>query len=480
MARKQGMHPGHVVHSRIAWAYRKFKRQNRRRILAENPKIACMKREIEHKLQVWAQEFPRKPLILKGLRQCGKTYLLKNWSKQVFRQVHYVNFEQDERAEKIFKSDLKPNRIIEELNFLLDTSIDLKQDVLILDEIQACQRALTSLKYFNEELPEMAVIGAGSLLGLHLGTGSFPVGKVEIISMFPMTFEEFLLALGEHRLLSLETHIPETAHDKFWKYLMWYFVTGGMPEVVQTFLNHREDIYTAFDRVRKKQKQLLLAYYADFAKHSGKENAMHIERVWNSVPSQLASSQDASARRFQFSGVVPGIDRYRDLSGAIDWLIAAGLVLPAGITNHAAIPLSAFCKPSLFKLYCCDVGLLGAMSNLSPQALLQQEYGNYKGYFAENFVAQEFSSHSDERLVCWQQQKSEIKFVRLKDAAVIPVEVKSGRISKAKSLDKFMKLYQPPLGIILIGAQLNINSAERIEHHPLYLAGRLVRLLSRD
>lgn len=432
-----------------------------------------MKRKIEQKLQLWVQGKSRKPLILRGLRQCGKTYVLKTWTKQVFRQVHYVNFEQNERAENIFKGDLKPARIIEDLSFMLDVSIDVEHDVLILDEIQACQRALTSLKYFNEDLPKMAVIGAGSLLGLHLGAGSFPVGKVEIISMFPMTFEEFLLALGEHRLLSLKTHIPQTAHDRFWKCLTWYFVTGGLPEVVQIFLDNKEDIYTAFVEVRKKQKQLLLAYYADFAKHSGKENAMHIERVWNAVPAQLAFSQDASASRFRFSGVVPGVDRYKELAGAIDWLIAAGLILPSAITSHAALPLTAFCKPSLFKLYCCDVGLLGAMTHLSPQVLLQQDYGNYKGYFAENFVAQEFSSYSDEKLVCWQQDKSEIEFIRSGDTSVIPVEVKSGHISRAKSLDKFMQLYKPPFGVILSGAQLAVDDEKPIRHYPLYWAGKI-------
>ena len=204
---------------------------------------------------------------------------------------------------------------------------------------------------------------------------------------------------------------------------------------------------------------------------------MHIERVWRSVPSQLAASQEASARRFQFSGVVPGIDRYQGLAGAIDWLIAAGLVLPSAITNHAALPLIAFCKPSLFKLYCCDVGLLGALANLSPQLLLQQDYGSYKGYFAENFVAQELSARNDEKLVCWQQEKAEVEFVRSGETSVIPVEVKSGKISRAKSLAKFMQLYQPPFGVILGGSNLEWDSVARTRRYPLYLAGQIMASL---
>lgn len=258
------------------------------------------------------------------MRQIGKTYLLKEWGKKQFQAVHTLNFETTEAAAKIFEGDLKPNRILKEISFLLGTRIDINKDLLFLDEIQACPRALTSLKYFNEDLPALAVVAAGSLLGVYLGPVSFPVGKVDILPMYPMSFEEFLTALGEDLLIELLRNwkfpepIPQSAHQRLWERLTWYMVVGGLPEVVQTFCEHQDDLYVACTKARERQKQLLLAYYADFAKHAGQENAMHIERVWRAVPSQLALSQSSSAKRFQFTGVVAGIDRYQKLSGAID------------------------------------------------------------------------------------------------------------------------------------------------------------------
>lgn len=443
-----------------------------------------MKRQIERKLQVWKLEKSRKPLILKGLRQIGKTYLVQEWGKKQFSRVHVLNFETTEAASKIFEGDLKPERILKEISFLFETRIDTKKDLLFLDEIQACSRAITSLKYFHENLPELAVIAAGSLLGVYLGPVSFPVGKVEILPMYPLSFEEFLMALNETLLLELMDNwkfpepIPQSAHQKLWERLTWYMVVGGLPEVVQTFCDHRKDLFVACTQARARQKQLLLNYYADFAKHSGQENAMHIERVWRAVPSQLAISQNSSAKRFQFTGVVPGVDRYQKLSGAIDWLKAAGLVLPTHIINNAALPLSAFCKEALLKLYLCDVGLLGAMSDLPIQAILEQNYGTYKGYFAENFVAQEFMCHSDERLICWEQDRSEIEFLRVSGSSVIPVEVKSGSVTRAKSLQKFMTQYQTPFGVILSGAKVRVQAEPRVYGYPLYMTKALVRALS--
>jgi predicted AAA+ superfamily ATPase len=325
----------------------------------------------------------------------------------------------------------------------------------------------------------MAIAAAGSLLGLHLGTSSFPVGKVDFIPLYPMSFEEMLLALGEHQLLALMTQgelplpLPEVAHARFWECMTWYMVSGGLPEVVATFIAEKNQSYATWQKVRDKQKQLLLAYYADFAKHSGKENAMHIERVWRAVPSQLAANQEAAAKRFQFSHVVPGIDRYQGLAGAIDWLIAAGLLLPCSITSQASLPLSAFCKPSLFKLYCADVGLLGALADLPPQGILQQSYGTYKGYFAENFVAQELTAAGEGKLVAWQQERAEVEFIRPWHDSVIPIEVKAGSIVRAKSLQKFIKTFQPPWSIVLSGSAGSRGGEDTIHHYPLYLASKI-------
>ena len=437
-----------------------------------------MKRHLEENLNCWKQQKSRKPLILKGLRQCGKTFLLTNWGAREFPACHYVNFEKTTAAIKIFAGDLSPRRIINELAFLLGTTIHEESDLIIFDEIQECPRALTSLKYFHEQMPRLAVAGAGSLLGLSLNDVSFPVGKVNVVSLFPMSFVEFLQALGDERSVdvikscSIKSALPEVIHDHLWERLKWYFITGGLPEVIMTFRENQENLPQAFRFVREKQHQLLFAYSADFAKHSGKENAMHIERVWRAVPQQLAASQNTSAGRFKFSGVVPGIDRYQRLAGAIDWLIAAGLVLPTSITSHAELPLMAFCKESLFKLYCCDVGLLGAMSGLPPKAIIDYGYGSYKGYFAENFVAQELTCNGKEKLYCWQQDRAEVEFMRTVNAVVIPIEVKSGSVVKAKSLDKFIAQYHPPYATILSGQNMRIDPMKQIHYYPLYLAGR--------
>ena len=435
-----------------------------------------MKRHLESKLDHWKKQPSRKPLVLKGLRQCGKTFLLTTWGKKNFPNCHYINFEESPLAARIFEGDLSPKNVLRQLSFFLDSSINEESDLVIFDEIQACPRALTSLKYFNEQMPGLALASAGSLLGLSLNDGSFPVGKVEILSFFPMSFLEFLLALGDLKSVDAirectqQTDIPEVVHQHLWERLKWYFVTGGLPEVVATFREHQDDLNSAFKKVREKQKQLLFAYYADFAKHSGKENALHIDRVWRAVPQQLALSQNASASRFQFTGVVPGIDRYQRLAGAIEWLNSTGLILKTSITSHAEIPLLAFCKEAIFKLYCCDVGLLGAMIDLPPKAIMHYDYGSYKGYFAENFVAQELTCRSDEALVCWQQARAEIEFLRTVDTAIIPLEVKSGTVLRAKSVEKFAQLYQPPYSVILSGKTIHVDDEKKRHNYPLYLA----------
>jgi predicted AAA+ superfamily ATPase len=437
-----------------------------------------MKRLSERKLQAWKGSKVRKPLILKGIRQCGKTFLLTDWGQRSFARCHTINFEQSPLAHRIFDRDLSPERLIAEIAFFLDVTISRTDDILILDEIQECPRALTSLKYFHEQLPEMAVAAAGSLLGLALNQGSFPVGKTDMVSIYPLSFCEFLLALGDTKSVdflsncSQQTVIPEVVHAHLWERLRWYFVTGGLPEVVLTFLAHLDDLPTAFRAVREKQHQLLYAYSADFAKHSGKQNAMHIERVWRAVPQQLANSQDAAAHRFMFTGVVPGIDRYQRLAGAIDWLSTAQLVLPAAITAHAEIPLMAYCQEKLFKLYACDVGLLGAMAGLPPKVLLSFAEGSYKGYFAENFVAQELTGTGTEPLYCWQEKRAEVEFVRTLDCAVVPVEVKSGQVLRTKSLDKFVDKYKPPYSVIFSGRTLHVEEGRQRHNYPLYLAGQ--------
>lgn len=434
-----------------------------------------MERHLLASLQEWKVKKDRKPLILKGARQVGKTTLLKQFGARAFAATHTVNFEKDPGLEKIFVGDLSPKKLIQELEFYLHQSIHPDTDLLIFDEIQANSRALTSLKYFAEEMPELAVVSAGSLLGVYLGPGSFPVGKVDLLALYPMNFAEFLLAMEDHRSLELLENckkggkIPEAAHFHLFNQLKHYFIVGGLPEVVKTFREEKNNLFIAFQKVRHKQETLIETYLADIAKHSGKVNAMHIARIWQSVPAQLARAQDGSAAKFKFKGVVPGIDRYSRLVGALDWLEAARLVVKVPIVNSGEIPFSAHASETAFKLYLFDVGLLGAMSGLTPQTILQYDYGSYKGYYAENFIAQEFLARDLFALYSWQERLAEVEFLYESEGSAIPIEVKSGRVTKAKSAKMFSEKYSSPYRIVFSANPLEVSPTVR--HYPLYVAG---------
>ena len=436
-----------------------------------------MKRFILQQLKQWKQKKDRKPLILKGVRQTGKTYVLKEFGKNDFPAFHYLNFEHNKKASELFKENYDPKRIVNELRFLLDKAIDIENDLLIFDEIQECPSALTSLKYFSEQLPELAVCCAGSLLGLHLGDASFPVGKVDLLHMHPMCFAEFLEAQGDLKSLHALNHltsshtIPNIIHDHVWRQFKIYLITGGLPEVVHTFLENKEDLHNALTLARKKQTELIYGYYADIAKHSGKVNAMHIDRVWRAIPSQLAHSQDGSAKRFQFKGIVPGIDRYQRLATVFDWLIAAELVIKVSVLEHIELPLTAYTDESRFKLYLFDIGILGALADLPPTAILDYDYGTYKGYIAENFVAQEFVAQGMMNLYSWQDGRSEIEFLYLDHSNIMPIEVKSGWSNTAsQSLNKYAEKYHPPYRTVLSAKNLHIDLEHGYHHYPLYMA----------
>ena len=291
--------------------------------------IRQMERLALHKLRDWKGNPKRKPLVVKGARQVGKTYMLHTFGSQDFETYHYFNFEKEPGLGRIFEADLNPVRIIQELTLARLKKIDVTTDLVIFDEIQACPKVLTSLKYFCEDLPGSFICCAGSLLGIYLGPVSYPVGKVEYLPMYPMSFIEFLMAIGADLYVDLlnnlraDSKIPAIAHDYLWNCLKHYFIVGGLPEPVQIYRDHRDDLLTAFEKVRSKHNDLIDDYFADIAKHSGKVNAMHINRVWQSVPEQLGLSQDANAKKYKFKNVIPGIDRFDKLSDAIDWLESA-------------------------------------------------------------------------------------------------------------------------------------------------------------
>ncbi len=437
-----------------------------------------MRRLIYEQIKTWGLKPKRKPLIVLGARQVGKTYALKYCGEEFFQNYHYVNFEKNISLCEIFDYDLDPLRIIQELERKLKTKVNIKTDLLIFDEIQTCPKAITSLKYFCEDMPELALASAGSLLGVKYGEASFPVGKVDLINMFPMTFTEFLLGLDENEKYEFINawqwgeRIPEFMHKELFDLWKQYLVIGGLPEVISTYNQLKANQIDALTTIREKQSEIINVYMADMAKHCGSVNAMHIERVFSNIPEQLARRLDGNAPKFTFKNVVPKVKGYDQLSGAIDWLRASNLIIKVLIANHGEQPIKAYTEENRFKLFLYDVGILGALGNLDPITMMDYNYGTYKGYIAENFIAQEFSQElgRNDQLYAWEENKSEVEFIRTITGKQIPIEVKSGFNTKARSIDVFAKKYDSPYKIIFSANNFSYNSERKVCKLPIYLA----------
>jgi uncharacterized protein len=379
--------------------------------------VLPMKRHLMEQLLTWKSKPKRKPMILQGVRQTGKTHLLTAFGKAHFKNVHIINFEKQVSLTPLFEADLDPKKILDDLRFHLQTDINIYEDLLIFDEIQACPNAITSLKYFCEDLPELALCSAGSLLGLHLNHNAFPVGKVDMLYLYPMSFTEFLQGIANHQALDFINNyqtgdsISDIKHAHLWEQLKYYFITGGLPEIVGIFQEQKDNLFNATTMIRNKQNELITEYYADMAKHAGKVNAMHIDRTWRAVPSQLASNYDASTTRFKFKGIIPNVNRYHQLINVIDWLEAANLIFRIPIVGAFEQPINAYTKENLFKLMMFDIGILGAMNNIAPSSIIKYDYGTYKGYFAENFVGQQLLAQKLSPLYSWQENRSEVEFL---------------------------------------------------------------------
>lgn len=433
-----------------------------------------MKRSIEKQLIKWKDSKNRKPLILHGARQVGKTYILKKIAEKNFSQTHYFDLEEQKfRLEKIFE-DLNPVNIINKLSFITGKSINIQKDILIFDEIQAIPRAITSLKYFNQDMGHLAVAVAGSNLGITLADESFPVGKVECITMFPMNFLEFLNGINEikaYKFLS-DFHgdiLDDIYHERLFELLKIYFITGGLPDAITTYKNNKDNPLAAFSEVRKYQKQLLFHYERDFSKYSGYTNSRHIERIFNAVPSQLSKTQNKSSKKFKFKDVISkGFRTYDDLADPIDWLVKTGLIFKINIVEHPNIPLLSGIIENSFKLFLFDVGLLGAMAGLEPGKIMLYDYGSYKGYFAENFILQELRSYNWEEIVSWVGRTSEIEFLIQSKNNIIPVEVKAGINTKAKSLQAFITKYIPEYSVKFTGKKYGYDGKNTYSF-PLYM-----------
>jgi predicted AAA+ superfamily ATPase len=438
-----------------------------------------MQRLLYQKLKLWKENNSRKPLLLQGARQVGKTYLLEEFGKKEFVNYHLFNFEKFPQYSSIFEPDLNPDRILSELSLAIGKPIDPQTDLIIFDEIQECPKAINSLKYFNEVEENLFVCCAGSLLGVSLSSESFPVGKVDFAHLYPLNFQEFLAATEEQLLIDLwhksfkEKTIPQIGHTKLWELLKDYYVTGGMPEAVYAYQHQRQNLPQAFAEVRAIQQNLITAYFRDITKHAGKVNAVHIASVFENVPMQLAHHREGSVNRYRFKDVIPKKKGFQDLRGPIDWLEKAGLIIKIPVCNRAEIPLEMFCKPNLFKLFLFDIGLLGAMLQIPPGVIYTDDYGSAKGYFAENLVAQQLISSGTSPLYSWTERNSEIEFVTTRDNTILPIEVKAGTRTRAKSLQQYIKKYNPGKALIL-SARLPEKSLDSVVHYlPLYYAGLL-------
>ncbi len=434
-----------------------------------------MERTIDIKLLEWKRAANRKPLILKGARQTGKTYSLMEFGKREFRKLHLLNFQKSKSAADIFAGDLSPVKILEGIEFYLDTEIDKDRDLVFFDEVQDCPRALTSLKYFCEDMPELAIVSAGSLLGITEPTEPFPVGKVSFLNLYHMSFEEFLLALGDKksfdklRAIGYPGTLPEVVHRHLTDRLKEYYVVGGLPEAVALYCANREHKASAFQKVRQKQNELIVAYMSDFSKYSGKTSANDIASIFQSVPSQLSREN----KRFKASEALPG-GRFSRLKSPIDWLIGAGLLIKVKLINSAEIPFEAFAADNRIKLYLFDIGILGALAGIPPKSLYMENdfFATFRGAFCENYVAQEFIYSGCHQLYSWVGRTAEVEFVREVDGTVYPIEVKAGHSGKLKSLNVFAARYSPPYRTRISARNLEFNESGNIHSYPLYLSCR--------
>lgn len=439
-----------------------------------------MRRKIENELFRWKEKKKRKPLLLQGARQVGKTYILKQFGEREFRHCHYFDLEEIRSdAVPIFEeSVLNPKEIIDQLSFISGKTIDVKNDILILDEIQSIPRALTALKYFNQNMEELAIAAAGSNLGVIHGTEPFPVGKVEIATLYPLNFDEFLAGIKEDTASEFVSRFTggktiDTYHRRLFGLLKTYFITGGMPEAILEYMENKDQPIEAFKAVRSIQKQLILHYERDFSKYSGNTNSRHIERIFKSIPRQLSSTLNGKAKKFLFKDVISkGYRGYEAVADPIDWLVKAGLAFKVNVNEHPSRPILAGAQENSFKFFLFDVGLLGALTNLGPETIMRYDYGTYKGYFAENFVLQELHSYGFNQIVTWAGRTSEIEFVLEYAGDVVPIEVKAGINTKAKSLSAYINKYHPVCAVKITGNKYGYDRIRKTVNYPLYMISR--------
>jgi predicted AAA+ superfamily ATPase len=433
-----------------------------------------MQRLLMEKLIAWKGSAKRKPLVLQGVRQCGKTYLLREFGARHYGDVFYCKFDEDSHLAAFFEQNLDPLRIVKDLSVYRNKDIKPETTLIIFDEIQSCGKALASLKYFCEDAPQYHVAAAGSLLGVAVPKGtSFPVGKVEFMSLFPMSFFEFLLAQNgmlAERLKgeAYDGGVLRSFHAPLLEMYRDYLIVGGMPEAVACWLETK-----SIEGVEKIQTQIIRGFENDFAKHAPIQYFPKLSAVWNAVPSQLAKEN----RKFIFSRVKKGW-RAKDLEDALEWLIRSGLVYKVTNVEKPHLPITAYANHAFFKLYMCDVGLLRRTANLPASIVMDKSDGfaQFKGAMAENFVCCELKKLYEDNLYYWTADGSgtaEVDFVVQDGADIVPIEVKSGTDCHARSLAEYRKKFCPEKTVLTSLASGKENVL------PLYAFWKLKEWLGR-
>lgn len=432
-----------------------------------------MERYILNDLIKWKNSKYRKPLILKGARQVGKTYILKQFGKNNYEGVAYFNFDHDEDLYNLFTNTKNPKRILEQLSFIYGKAILPEKTLIIFDEIQECPDALNSLKYFQEEANEYHIVCAGSLLGIRLSHTSFPVGKVDFLNMYPMTFTEFLLADNCKNLVDyMETitqieNIPDIFFNQLEEKLKAYFIIGGMPEVVQVWVNEKN-----MELVNKVQENILRAYESDFSKHTQDSEANKISLIWNSIPSQLAKEN----KKFLYQTIKQGA-RAREYENSLNWLNDANLIYKVYNITKPDFPLKAYNDLSSFKIYMNDVGLLRKMANLDSRIVVQGNklFEEFKGAFTENFVLNMLNITLDTLPNYYIFDRHEIDFIIQYKNEIIPIEVKANKSSNNISLTKYNQKFDNKLSIRF--SMNNLKKDEKVINIPLFLIEYLENIL---
>ena len=435
-----------------------------------------MKRKSFDKLLKWKEKKNRKPLLVTGVRQCGKTYLIKEFGRTEFEEMAYFNFDGNTGLKSIFDYDFNVERIMDELgNVIYGKKIISGKTLVVFDEIQDCPRAIQSLKYFCENMPELHIIAAGSLLGVALRKEgiSFPVGKVDRMEMYPMSFEEFVMADGGGNYISgssrlaFEREVPEIYTVPMEKFLKNYYIIGGMPEAVQTWVDTHD-----YREVEEVQDRILKDYADDFGKHTTPDTMTKVKLIWDSIPSQIARDNN----KFIFSHVKQGA-RAKDLEDTLEWLVNSGIAYKLKLVSNPELPLSGMADNTYFKVYLSDVGLLRRKSNVNYRTILEGDasYIHFKGALTENYIMTQLKCMGIESYFWRTKADAEMDFITDYEGMLLPIEVKSADNTKAKSLHIFCNRYHPRMAVktSLKNVGNNLDGDTHVWNIPLYLIFRL-------